>query len=93
MPGLFRLYNQKFGAFLAVTPFTISLILNEVTEEYWQEWFLNGNGRITNAGALYQLDITASVFEPGTVVGLYQDTGNPNQEWEILEVARDKSLE
>ena len=82
-----------FRAFLAVTPFTISLILNEVTEEYWQEWFLNGNGRITNAGALYQLDITASVFEPGTVVGLYQDTGNPNQEWEILEVARDKSLE
>ena len=88
---------KLFRAFLGVTPFPSTnpppLILDDVAQDYWQEWFLNGNGRITNAAVLHQLDITASEFKPGTLVGLFRDTGNPNQEWEIENIAKDKSFQ
>ena len=84
---------KLFRAFLDVTPFTTTLIMNPVTDGYYQQWFLNGDGRITNAAVLLQLDVTAGQFKPGTVVGLFENNNTPNQEWEIIAVDTDKSFE
>ena len=82
-----------FRLFLSVLPYgdkLSPLILDNVSEEYWQEWFLNGNGRIVNAAILYNLDVTYGTFEPGNGVGVYPDTGDINQEWEIVQVFMDE---
>ena len=87
---------ELFRAFLSIPQFNSTkpppLVLDDGTYEFWQEWFLNGNGRITNAAILYNLHIIHSEFEPGSLVGLYPDNGYLNQEWEIVQITRDKSF-
>ena len=61
------------------------VLAKQTNESLSQQWFVNSNGRIVNAGSGRNLDITGARYIPGNPLIVYPDNGNPAQDFIVKE--------
>ncbi|KAJ3648074.1 hypothetical protein Zmor_019910 [Zophobas morio] len=85
-PGLFIIVNNNTGTVLDVDKSNQNtIILAKENDSLNQQWILNSNGRIINAGMKLTVDIIHARYVPGNPVIVRTDNGNAAQDFIVKE--------